>query len=162
MPFPAFGRERVIKIAALPACVPIGDFDAPAAAWTGRDAWHVVSVLVTPDFCRVARGGARVPPRRDLGARCSLAHDAARVRADARPHVRGERRGRSAPRCVRRHHRATNPPVFMSARQMFGGGVSQRSATLALAGFVMLLWGRSRRWQIAGAALAAATAERRS
>ncbi len=50
---------------------------------------------------------------------------------------------------------ATIPLVFMNARQMFGGGVAQSASTLALAGFVLLLWGRGRRWQLGGAALAA-------
>jgi 4-amino-4-deoxy-L-arabinose transferase-like glycosyltransferase len=51
---------------------------------------------------------------------------------------------------------ATLPLVFMNARQMFGGGVAQSAATLALAGFVLLLWGRTQRWQAGGAALAVA------
>lgn len=50
---------------------------------------------------------------------------------------------------------ATIPLVFMNARQMFGGGVAQSASTLALAGFVLLLWGRTQRWQLGGAALAA-------
>ena len=50
---------------------------------------------------------------------------------------------------------ATIPLVFMNARQMFGGGVAQSAATLGLAGFVLLLWGRSQRWQFGGAAIAA-------
>lgn len=51
---------------------------------------------------------------------------------------------------------ATLPLVFMNARQMFGGGVAQSASTLALAGAVLLLWGRTRKWQIGGAAIAAA------
>ncbi len=50
---------------------------------------------------------------------------------------------------------ATIPLVFMNARQMFGGGVAQSASTLALAGFVLLLWGRTQRWQIGGAVIAA-------
>ncbi|MDB4946637.1 MAG: Polymyxin resistance protein ArnT, undecaprenyl phosphate-alpha-L-Ara4N transferase, partial [Labilithrix sp.] len=49
---------------------------------------------------------------------------------------------------------ATIPLVFMNARQMFGGGVAQSASTLALAGFVLLLWGRTQRWQLGGAGLA--------
>ncbi len=49
----------------------------------------------------------------------------------------------------------TLPLVFMNARQMFGGGVAQSASTLALAGAVLLLWGRSTKWQGAGAAIAA-------
>lgn len=51
---------------------------------------------------------------------------------------------------------ATIPLVFLNARQMFGGGVSQSASTLALAGFVLVLWGRTQRWQLGGAAIAAA------
>lgn len=50
---------------------------------------------------------------------------------------------------------AALPLVFMNARTMHGGGVAQSAATLTFSGLVMFVWGRDRRWQLGGAALAA-------
>ncbi len=49
----------------------------------------------------------------------------------------------------------TLPLVFLNARTMHGGGVTQSSVTLALAGMVSLIWARDPRVQIAGAVVGA-------
>ncbi|MFO0628761.1 MAG: hypothetical protein U0325_24515 [Polyangiales bacterium] len=50
---------------------------------------------------------------------------------------------------------ATLPLVFMNARQMFGGGLAQSAATLALSGLALAVWGRGATWRSAGAVIGA-------